>query len=536
MDVKSLTKRYGQLVAKRQNFNNLLQEVADYVQPDRGGFSGPLVRGAKRRQKIYDSTATQANELFAAFVHAMMSNPSTRWFDVVVSPTDLNEEQGVKEWLGDVGKVLNTALQNAKSNFATALHEVYLDLGLFGTSCLFVGDEPGYGLCFKAIPVAEIYIAEGYNGRIDTVFRSFTMTAQQMVSKWGSAVSDQTAKLAEEDPDHDVKILHAVMPRAQYEYGKVGDKHLPIASYYIELEQEHLILESGFRELPYLVARLAKSPGEIYGRSPAMTALADIKMINAMAKANIRGTQKLIDPPILVPSDGFITKGGLGPGDIAYYDSSIDGPDKIRALTSSARPDVALDVMSDVRERIRAAYYVDQLSLNVNEQMTATEVLARGEEKMRLMAPMLGRLHHELLEPMIQRVFNIMVLAGHIPPFPYEGVVPSIRAVYTSPIARAQQMLDSNAMVGMLAQVQDLITHDASVLMNVDIDKAFRGIAERQGVPADWLKDPLDVQQERQALQLQGEVEAAKNDLERLGKVAPDMAKKALKSLEDGVA
>ncbi len=42
-------------------------------------------------------------------------------------------------------------------------------------------------------------------------------------------------------------------------------------------------------------------------------------------------------------------------------------------------------------------------------QMTATEVVQRNEEKMRLLGPVLGRLQSELLRPMIDRTFAILL-------------------------------------------------------------------------------------------------------------------------------
>ena len=43
-----------------------------------------------------------------------------------------------------------------------------------------------------------------------------------------------------------------------------------------------------------------------------------------------------------------------------------------------------------------------------NRNMTATEVLQRQEEKMRILGPVMGRLQSELLS-LIIRIFNIML-------------------------------------------------------------------------------------------------------------------------------
>lgn len=521
MDIQSIHRRLAALKIKRQQFDPLLQEVAEYVMPDRGGFGSPLTAGAKRRQKIFDSTAPQANDLFAAFLHGMLTNPATKWFDMRACYNELNDFAAVKNWIQVVVDRLYNAIHIGQSGFISALHEVYIDLGAFGTGCLFIGDRPGVGLFFKSIPLAQIHIAEGMDGRINTVIRSFSMTAQQIVDTWGlEAASRAVQKAYEKEPDREFNIIHAVWPRDNYDVNKQTTQHLPFLSCYLEQDNNHILFEGGYRELPYMVPRLSKGPGEIYGRSPAMTALADIKMINAMAKANIRGTQKMIDPPILVPNDGFITRGGLGPGDIAYYDSSIDGPDKIKPLVSGARPDVALEVMSDVRQRIRSSYYIDQLMLTEGLTMSATEVLHRRDEKMRLMGPMLGRLQTELLEPMITRIFNIMTRAGQFPDVPLElKVLPantqSLKIEYVSPIARAQRMDETAALIATIEQTAKLAQFDPLIMNNLNADKTFRGIAERHGVPVSWLRDQQEVGILRQSAQQQVADEALKDDLER---------------------
>ena len=62
------------------------------------------------------------------------------------------------------------------------------------------------------------------------------------------------------------------------------------------------------------------------------------------------------------------------------------------------------------RGAIRDAFYVNQLMMQSGTQMTATEVLQRTEEKMRLLGPVLGRLQSELLQPLITRAFNILLI------------------------------------------------------------------------------------------------------------------------------
>ena len=67
-----------------------------------------------------------------------------------------------------------------------------------------------------------------------------------------------------------------------------------------------MISEGGFDTMPYIVSRYVTGPRETYGRSPAMTILPDIKMINEMSKTVIRAGQKVVDPPLLVADEGVM--------------------------------------------------------------------------------------------------------------------------------------------------------------------------------------------------------------------------------------
>ena len=152
-----------------------------------------------------------------------------------------------------------------------------------------------------------------------------------------------------------------------------------------------------------------------------MSALPEVKTINVMTETMIMGAQKVIDPPVQLPDDGFILPIEVVPGGINYYRSGTS--DRIEPLFNDTRIDFGFQALEDRRKRIREAYYVDQLQLQQGPQMTATEVLQRTEEKMRLLGPMLGRQQAELLRPLIDRVFEIMLRRGKIDAKEFPAVI-----------------------------------------------------------------------------------------------------------------
>ena len=260
---------------------------------------------------IYDSTGVHSNEMLAAGLHGMLTNPASNWFSLRLksSQEEMAQQTDVKNWLEDTTTAILSEIASPAVAFPSHIHEYYLALCSIGTACMFIG-EPALrdGISFRAIHIDEIYIAESADGIIDTVFREFKMTVRQIVQKWGEAALSPRIKRMYEKKDYDkeVELLHCVYPRDDVEKGKKAATMLPVASVYIDEKDQHVLYEGGFDEMPYMVSRWAKTTGEVFGRSPAMTALPDIKMLQEMMKTTIKAGQKIVDPPLLVPDDGVI--------------------------------------------------------------------------------------------------------------------------------------------------------------------------------------------------------------------------------------
>jgi hypothetical protein len=262
-------------------------------------------------------------------------------------------------------------------------------------------------------------------------------------------------------------------------------------SLYTENATKHMLEESGFEEWPIPTGRFYKAPMEAYGRSPAMTALPDVKMINEIMKVTIKAAQKSVDPSILVPNDGFMNPLRSVPGGVNVFDSSIMTAGDIGQLPS-ANPGIGLDFVQQLSERIRSIFFVDQLQFAGGPQMTATEVLQRAEEKLRLMGPILGRVKTELLGPIIDRAFAILGRQGKFSAAPDILQGQAIEIVYVSPIAQAQRQQEANGFLRAQEVLIGLTNFNPDLLDNLDQDKVFRDFVELFGVSPDKLRPPQE--------------------------------------------
>ncbi len=511
MDAQEIIRRFEQVKGERGVWEQHWQEISDYVLPRRGdfvghpaGLSSGQAGGAKRTDRIFDGTAPWALEQLASGLHGMLTGPAVRWFMLKAEDEALNERDDVKRWLEAASDRLYALFNSPRANFSAQAHELYLDLAAFGTAVMLVDDQGPEGLRFQTRHLGECHLAESATGRVDTLFRAFQFTARQAVQFFGARTPAAIAGAVEGQPERRFTFLHAVFPRAEAEPGRPGTalaRNKPWASLYLSLEPRELISEGGFDEFPYLVPRWSKLTGERYGRSPAMTVLPDIKMANAMTRTVIVGAQKMVDPPLLAPSDGFLNPIRTTPGGINYYDALAQrGPDAIKPLLTGGQPGLGLDLIQSVQQAIVRGFHVDWLTLRDGPQMTATEVLQRRDERLRLLGPVVSRMQAEFQGPLIER--SLRILERRSQPFWREGLdgplpLPppalgesELKVDYVTPIGQAQKAVQVESMARVIEGVERLSAFDRALPGLVDAEATVREIADIYNAPMDMLRAP----------------------------------------------
>lgn len=519
--VDEIMARLKSLQSDRVNFDSHWQEVADYVIPRKGNITSTRSPGSKLHRTLYDSTAPRALSTLAAGLHGQLTSPSSKWFKLRAKDPDLMKNEEVKVWFGQIERRTYDVFNG--SNFNSQVHEMYIDMGAFGIGNFYSETDPKNIVRFDARPCGECYIAENEAGLVDTAFREFTYTARQMEQRWGaSAVSDKVRKKLEKKKyDDQIGMLHAVYPRDDYNPGKADSLNLPWASMYIEIEEKHLVSEKGYHEFPYAVPRWEKASDETYGRSPAMNSLPDVKMVNAMEKTILRAAQKIVDPPLMLPFDGYIMPVRMSPGSLIMQRKVMGPEGKIEPLLTKANLPAGMDKANEKREAINQAFFVDlflmldMLRKEKKGQVTATEILERVEEKMIVLGPTIGRLFSEFLNPLIERVFGMMLRAGMLPPMPEILEGQEYIVEYVSPLARAQRMHEVTSIQKSLSFVAPIAEVRPEVLDKYNWDKTVDYVNDILGVPPDLMLSDDQVEeirvqrQEAQAAQRQIELAAA---------------------------
>ena len=515
MDSRSeeVIRQQEQMQSNRGVWEEHWREIAERVLPRENWFqASDKTPGEKRTEKVFDSTAGLALERFAAAMESMLTPRTMKWHKLTVQDPFLAENQQVMAYLDEVTNILFQTRYSPKANFASQVHENYMSLGAFGSGALFVDDIVGFGMRYKSIHLSEIYFSENHVGIVDVVHRKFEMTARQAAERWGADnLGEKLRSALEKNPEQKFEFLHCVKPNEERNARRRDYRSMPFISYYICLTSRMVLSESGYNTFPYAISRYVTAPKEVYGRSPAMTVLPDIKMINEMSKTVIRAAHKIVDPPLLLQEDGVLQAFNTRPGALNYGGVDDQGRQVVQPLQSNARVDIGMDMMEQRRRVINDAFLITLFQILVETpNMTATEAMLRAQEKGALLAPTMGRQQSEMLGPLIERELDILGRSGVLPEMP-EALLErggEVEIQYVSPLNRSQRAEEGVAILRTLESVVPLAQIDPSIMMIFNPEMIARELAEINGVPAKILRSKEEVEGMKQQQAQQAEAQA----------------------------
>ena len=485
-----LKSRWSRLQTERSSWRAHWREISDYLLPrSTRFFSTDRNKGTRKHNAIFDSTASHSLKVLASGMMAGMSSPARPWFRLSLADTELNNYGSVKEWLSDTQRRMMTVF--ARSNTYETLHSIYTELGAFGTSAVMMMDDPRNTIHHYHSPIGEFALANDYRGRVNTLYREFEKTVGELVGEFGYESCSRTVQNMHDrgDLDNWVKIIHAIEPRIDRDPLKKDGKHKPFKSVYFEYGydegDEKVLREGGYDEFPVMAPRWSKMAGDVYGHSPGMEALGDIKQLQHEQLRKANGIDYMTKPPLQVPSSMRQREIDWKPGGVTYVDQ-VGTQNSVQTLFN-ANIDLnhLLMDIQDVRERIKSVFHADMflmLAGSDTSRMTATEVAARNEEKMLMIGPVLERLQNELLKPLIDATFSKMVANGNLMPPPPELQGVDLDVEFVSVLAQAQKAVGVNSVdrymssLGMVAQLKP------EVLDKVNVDNWADAYADMLGV------------------------------------------------------
>lgn len=502
---EEILRELEQLKSSRQTWESVWQEVADYVLPKRGTFNSYQPSpGARRDRKLYDSTGQDANEMLADGLAGLLTGPAQKWFTLRYHRTNRKLDSiRAKQWLDDVQEVLYGVFNSPRSGFQSNIHELYLDLGALGTGIFYIQDDQESIVLYRTRHLGECWVREDSRGVVDTLYREFEYTLRQAYQEWGWKPKNMLPDEINKKMDDKFVFVHCVKPNTQFDAGKYRTRtNKPWVSIYVTQKDKEVVAAGGFDSFPFCVPRWQKRTREVYGYSPALRKLPDIKMLNEMRKTVIKAAQKIVDPPLMLPDDGFLGPIRTVPGGLNFY--KANSQDRIEPLETKGRPDIGIDMINQVAQSVMRGFYADAFRMPDSKEgvnVKAAWVVQRREEVMRQLSPVLSRQEAELLSPTVARTYLIASNAGVLPLAPPEVI--ESRAMldieYVGPLARAQKTTEGDDLLRWLNLIAPIGQMDPSVYDAIDGDEYVKYTGTNvYTVPAHLLRDETAIAQIRQ--------------------------------------
>jgi len=519
-------RRHARLINERQSWISHWKELNEYILPRRGRFIGSALktqsmpnRGEKINQKIIDSEATRALNTLVSGLMSGVTSPARKWFQLRTPDSEMMEFGPVKNWLKTVEDTMYEVF--AESNFYQVLPYVYEEMAVYGTGVMMQFNDFENVVRFQAFSTGEYCLAQDYTYTVNSIYRECQLTVEQVVAMYGLENCSQAVKdrYAKGDYDGWVEVVHLIEPNdlqgGQYWGDNVvslfGDKRTAEMPWRMVCYEKggndgKLLSTSGFPSFPVYAPRWHLQVPDTYGRGPGMTCLGDVKQLQDQQKKKGQAIAKMVNPPMVADPGMKNQRMTTLPGDVTFADTSSTGGFKPAYQLQPRLNEFIMD-MEDVRKRIQSAFYADLFLMMANDARlqprTATEIDERREEKLLVLGPVLQRLNHDLLDPLIDNMFDRMVQTGMTPPIPQELEGQPLRVEYISMMARAQKsqgilgLQDTAQFVGSLAAISP------DVVDKFDFDQSVDEFGELRGVPPGVIKTDDQVAEARQARQQQ---------------------------------
>ncbi|MEG7468389.1 portal protein [Serratia marcescens] len=500
-----LEKQLSQLVTARSSYDSHWKELSDFILPNCGRFLTTDAGRNKRNTKVVDPTGGLASRTLESGMLSGITSPTRPWFSLNTPNKQLMDSWPVKMWLSQVVELMNDVMN--KSNWYQSLTVLYRYLGTFATGAISILEYDEDVIRTDVLPIVSYFISNSDRLQVDTVFRKFSMTCRQLVAKFGLENVSDSVKSAWDTGAYEAwfEVVHAVLPNTNRDTGKLNSKNKRYSSVYYQPggSGDKLLSESGFDEMPILVPRWDINGEDAYGSScPGILALGGVKALQLQQKRKDQAIDKLVNPPMMAPSSMKNERLSLLPGDVTYYNGAGDTQGFKPVYEINPRISELLESIQDGRQLTNECYFVPLFNMfsNINTRSMPIEAVNEmRDEKMLQIGPVLDRLNDELLDPAIDRIFNIMNRRGMLPPPPEELQGQPLRVEYTSVMAQAQKAVGIGSIERAVGFIGNLVAAGFQQAADkLDVDQSVDEYFDMLGVPTTITKSDEQVQAERE--------------------------------------
>lgn len=529
MDIaKTCIQRLQEMKAERQCFEQEWRECYEMAAPERlPDFDGVKEDTKRVRAKLFDTTGADATQVLASSIVSGTTPANAIWFKAV--PDGVDDQGEITEgerWLDNACRTMWRNIHG--SNFDSEIPDTVLDSIVAGWGVLYISEDEEDGFVFENWAIGNTYISSTKrSGAIDTVYRVHSMTAKAIVTEYGEGSVHRTiADACKKEPNKRFDILHVIQPRkGDYTKRDGLPAALPFSSYHIDIANNALIKESGYKDFPCAVPRLYKKSSSFYAVGQVSKALPSMKTLNAHSKMMLESAEMAIFGMWAARDDGVLNPSSLriGPKKLAI----VNDINSLQRIDGGGNYQISQYEADRLERAIKRTLMADQLHGVDGPAMTATEVTERVNLIRQQLGPMFGRWQSELLSSILARCFAIEMDRGTFGEIPEELMSTSMQFKFINPLARSQQLeevANTEMFFGSLGQLASI---EPTILDNVNFDSAANVLASGRGVPDSIMRSAREVAELREARQQAQQEQKQAQQQQELQAGAMEMAAKA---------
>ena len=411
------------------------------------------------RDYIIDDEGEMSLSMLVSIFMSMLVPETSPWMRLRISDPAFKNNKAVGVWLDDVSDLILRVF--SQTDVYGTLYNTFTEFCSFGTGCQMLDSDEVNTITPHSFTFGEYMMLNGPGGMPNTFAYKSYFTAKQLKEKFGEENMSQTARTQLKEngsTDKYFLVWWLIEP-----IDNTDDIENPAKKAFNSIHWEadsddtvdgRLLRVSGYDEFPVQAPRWLVISNDTYGKeSPGMKQLANVKMLQSVTEDMLIAVKRIGDPPLV----GNIDQENVNslPGGWTYGVDMQGGKPSVQPLFDNYRPDIngMLVVIESVSQKIKDGFF-NQLALIVSDtsdakRMTATEVVARNDEKFAILGPILNRVFNELLKPMIDRTFNILQRQGFFDEDGEYPVPPELEGIdldieFESVLAKAQKAVGLN--------------------------------------------------------------------------------------------
>ena len=530
--ITELNQRYEELKLLRSNLDSMFMDSQKYVRPNSNKFDhGYTTKQDDGSKELFDDTAVWCNQMFANGLASNLIPKSDRWFYLRVqnkpqgslTPDELSFLQGCED------RILHE-FSLPQSQFYSASHECFLDIGAYGTSPVQISEVDGV-INFRSRPLADVFFDTDQYGTVDTVHYRCYKTARQLMQAFPN-IADMRGFNPNDSIHNKYELIYSIYPntdKAAKKGSRIGRGRKYTVTYWCPKMPEP-ILESGSSYFTFLVPRWSKLADEVYGRGPAFSCLSQIRALNKMVKEALTSAEYLNFPTLIAEEDSIMLPMKYGSRQVMFHEPGSEKPSPILA---GNQPQYVMEMIRMYRESVNRSFFVDQIiRQEKKERQSVLEIQDVRGQMLNQLAPLLNRMESEYLSPAIEATFELLARQDQLPERPASLDGAALEISYSSPSSQSQfatRLADISAFmkdIAPLAQVQP------EVLQALNEQKLFESYAKYRNLDPAVIKsaeelesmraEQAEQQQQMQQIQAAPQVSGAIKDIAQAKQADPE--------------